>query len=150
VTKPTPQIDPPLAGTTLWRLISHLSVNMLSLQEGADSLAALREILQLYCGADRPDSARQIAGIVSLATRRIVRRIGDEAWRGFVRGLEVAVEFDEEQFVGGSVYLLGAVLDRFFSLYAGVNAFTELVASSKQRQGVWKRWPPRAGEAFVL
>jgi type VI secretion system protein ImpG len=150
VTKPTPQIDPPLAGTTLWRLISHLSVNMLSLQDGADSLAALREILQLYCGADRPDSARQIAGIASLATRHIVRRIGDEAWRGFVRGLEVAVEFDEEQFVGGSAYLLGAVLDRFFSLYAGVNAFTELVVTSKQRQGVWKRWPPRAGEAFVL
>lgn len=150
VTKPTPQIDPPLAGTTLWRLISHLSINMLSLQDGADSLAALREILQLYCGADRPDSARQIAGIASLATRRIVRRIGDDAWRGFVRGLEVAVEFDEEQFVGGSAYLLGAVLDRFFSLYAGVNAFTELVVSSKQRQGVWKRWPSRAGEAFVL
>jgi type VI secretion system protein ImpG len=150
VTKPTPQIDPPLAGSTLWRLISHLSTNMLSLQGGADSLAALREILQLYCGAARPDCARQIAGIAALATRRVVRRIGDEAWRGFVRGLEVAVEFDEEQFVGGSAYLLGAVLDRFLSLYAGVNAFTELVVSSKQRRGVWKRWPPRAGEAFVL
>jgi type VI secretion system protein ImpG len=150
VTKPTPQIDPPLSGTTLWRLISHLSVNALSLQGGGESLAALREILQLYCGADRPGSARQIAGITSLATRHVVRRIGDEAWRGFVRGLEVAVEFDEEQFVGSSAYLLGAVLDRFLSLYAGVNAFTELVVSSKQRQGVWKRWRPRAGEAFVL
>jgi type VI secretion system protein ImpG len=148
--KPTPQSDPPLAGTTMWRLISHLSVNMLSLQDGADSLAALREILLLYCGTDKPGSARQIAGLASLATRRIVRRIGDEAWRGFVAGLEVAVEFDEEQFVGGSAYLLGAVLDRFFSLYAGVNAFTELVVSSKQRHGEWKRWPPRAGEAFVL
>jgi type VI secretion system protein ImpG len=139
-----------LAGATLWRLISHLSVNMLSLQGGAESLAALREILHLYCGAERPDSARQIAGLASLATRRIVRRMGDEAWRGFVRGLEVAVEFDEEQFVGGSAYLLSAVLDRFFSLYAGVNSFTELVVSSKQRHGVWKRWPARAGGAFVL
>jgi type VI secretion system protein ImpG len=150
VTKPTAQIDSPLAGTTLWRLISHLSVNMLSLQGGAESLAALREILHLYCGAERPDSARQVAGLVALSTRRIVRRIGDEAWRGFVPGLEVALEFDEEQFVGGSAYLLSAVLDRFFSLYAGVNAFTELVVSSRQRDGVWKRWPARAGEAFVL
>jgi type VI secretion system protein ImpG len=149
LTKPTAQVDP-LAGTTLWRLISHLSVNMLSLQGGAESVAALREILHLYCGAERPDSARQISGLASLSTRRIVRRIGDEAWRGFVRGLEVAVEFDEEQFVGGSAYLLSAVLDRFFSLYAGVNAFTELVVSSKQRHGIWKRWPARAGAAFVL
>ena len=96
------------------------------------------------------DNARQIAGLASLSTRHIVRRVGDEAWRGFVRGLEVALEFDEQQFVGGSAYLLGAVLDQFFSLYAGVNAFTELVVRSKQRDGVWKRWPARAGEAFVL
>jgi len=150
LTKPTAEIDPPLAGTTLWRLISHLSVNMLSLQSGGESLAALREILNLYCGAENAGAARQIAGLAALSTRRIVRRIGDDAWRGFVRGLEVALEFDEEQFVGGSAYLLGAVLDRFFSLYVGVNAFTQLVGTSRQRDGVWKRWPPRAGEAFVL
>jgi type VI secretion system protein ImpG len=150
LTKPTAQIGPPLAGTTLWRLISHLSVNMLSLQGGGESLAALREILHLHCGAENAAAARQVAGIAALSTRRIVRRIGDDAWRGFVRGLEVALEFDEEQFVGGSAYLLSAVLDRFFSLYAGVNAFTQLVVSSKQHDGVWKRWPPRAGEAFVL
>lgn len=150
VTQPTPPVDPPLAGATLWRLVSHLSVNMLSLQGGADSLAALREILRLYCGSERSLVTRQIAGLVSLATRPVVRRLGDEAWRGFVRGVEVALEFDEERFVGGSAFLLGAVLDRFFALYAGVNAFTELVISSKQRHGEWKRWPPRAGEAFVL
>lgn len=150
LTKPTAQIDPPGAGSTLWRLISHLSVNMLSLQGGPESLSALQEILHLYCGGDGLDNARQIAGLASLSTRHIVRRVGDEAWRGFVRGLEVALEFDEQQFVGGSAYLLGAVLDRFFSLYAGVNAFTELVVRSKQRDGVWKRWPARAGEAFVL
>ena len=150
LTQPTPPIEPPLAGTTLWRLVSHLSVNMLSLQGGADSLAALREILRLYCGSERSLVTRQIAGLVSLATRSVVRRLGDEAWRGFVRGVEVAIEFDEVRFVGASAFLLGAVLDQFFALYAGVNAFTELVISSKQRQGEWKRWPPRAGEAFVL
>jgi type VI secretion system protein ImpG len=150
LTKPTAQIDPPFAGTTLWRLISHLSVNMLSLQGGGESLAALREILHLYRGAENAGAARQIAGLAALSTRRIVRRIGADAWRGFVRGLEVALELDEEQFVGSSAYLLGAVLDRFFSLYVGVNAFTQLVVTSRQRDGVWKRWPPRAGEAFVL
>jgi type VI secretion system protein ImpG len=150
LTKPTAEIDPPFAGTTLWRLISQLSVNMLSLQSGGESLTALREILHLYCGAENAGAARQIAGLAALSTRRIVRRIGADAWRGFVRGLEVALEFDEEQFVGSSAYLLGAVLDRFFSLYVGVNAFTQLVVTSRQRDGVWKRWPPRAGEAFVL
>ena len=31
--KPTPQIDPPLRGQTLWRLVSQLSLNHLSLNE---------------------------------------------------------------------------------------------------------------------
>ena len=59
--KPT-QLEPPLAEAALWRLISHLSLNHLSLSEGQDSLHALREIL-LYSVADRPSIQQQIMGI---------------------------------------------------------------------------------------
>ena len=45
--RPSEQIDPPTGGKTLWRLVSHLSLNHLSLAEGTDSLRALREILRL-------------------------------------------------------------------------------------------------------
>ena len=48
VTKPTPQANPPMGGETLWRLISHLSLNHLSLTSGSHSLSALREILRLH------------------------------------------------------------------------------------------------------
>ena len=41
LTKPTEPLDPPLHGQALWRLISHLSLNYLSLSEGKDSLEAL-------------------------------------------------------------------------------------------------------------
>src|SRR5438067_1997811 len=46
--KPTKPILPPAGGELLWRLVSHLSLNHLSI-DSADALAALREILLLYC-----------------------------------------------------------------------------------------------------
>lgn len=150
LSKPTLPVQPPLRGATLWRLVSHLSLNHLSLSEGRESLAALREILKLYSSADRPSTQQQIAGLVGLECRKVVRHVGADAWRGFCRGTEVTLEFDEEMYVGSGAFLLGAVLDKFFSLYASINSFTQLRIKSRQREGVWKEWPPTAGEKIVL
>ncbi|GBC62140.1 type VI secretion system baseplate subunit TssF [Desulfonema ishimotonii] len=148
--RPTPQIDPPLDGETLWRLISHLSLNHLSLGSGPESLTALREILKLYSFSERSSTWQQIAGIERMACRSVVRRMGSEVWKGFCRGIEITLEFDEKLYEGNSAFLLASVLNRFFPLYASVNAFTRLIIKSQQREGIWKKWPPMTGEQFVL
>jgi type VI secretion system protein ImpG len=148
--KPTAPLAPPLNGATQWRLISHLSLNYLSLSEGRESLLALQEILRLYNFADRPSIHQQINGIRALSSRKVVRRIGTEAWRGFCRGTEVTLVFDESLYVGSSAFLFAAVLQHFFALYTSVNAFTQLVIQSHQREGIWKQWPPTAGEQIIL
>jgi len=150
LTKPTFPVQPPLRGQTLWRLVSHLSLNHLSLSAGGDSLPALREILKLYSFSNRPSTEQQIAGLVSMECRPVVRRAGADAWRGFCRGTEVTLEFDEDMYVGSGAFLLGAVLNRFFALYASINSFTQLRIKSRQREGVWKQWPPTVGEKIVL
>ena len=148
--KPTRQISPPLGGQTLWRLVSHLSLNYLSVSEHEDSLKALKEILNLYCFSDAPAVRKQIEGIREMSRSKVVRRIGNEAWRGFVRGTEVTLLFDEDLYVGSSAFLLASVLNRFLALYATTNSFTQLRIKSRQRDGVWKLWPPMAGEKIVL
>ncbi|MBI3329158.1 MAG: type VI secretion system baseplate subunit TssF [Nitrospinae bacterium] len=150
LSKPTPQLDPPLGGQTLWQLISHLSLNYLSLAEGEESLQALREILRLYSFSDRPSTYQQIMGIRGMACRPVVRRIGTEAWRGFCRGIEVTLTFDERLYVGSSPFLFASVLNHFLALYGSVNSFTQLVIKSRQREGIWKQWQPMAGEQIVL
>jgi type VI secretion system protein ImpG len=150
LSKPTRQLAPPMQGETLWRLVSHLSLNHLSLLGGEESLAALREILRLYSFAATESTERQIAGIRRLTSRPIVRRIGSEAWRGFCRGTEVTLEFDESLFVGASALLFSAVLSRFLALHAAIDSFTQLVATSRQREGIWRVWPALAGEKIVL
>lgn len=149
LTKPTRQITPPLGGQTLWRLVSHLSLNHLSL-DGESGLAALREILRLYAAFEDATVDSQVAGLSGLASGTVVRRVGNEAWRGFCRGTEVRLELDEDRFVGSHPFLLASVLNRFFGLYAAVNSFTQLVVTSRQRHGIWKTWPPLAGDRAVL
>ena len=48
----TPTLRPPLKRRAAWRLISHLSLNHLSLADYEDGADALREILKLYDFAD--------------------------------------------------------------------------------------------------
>lgn len=147
--KPTPTVRAPLKRGLQWRLISHLSLNYLSLVEGGQGPEALQEILKLYDFADSAVNRQQIAGIIGLKARRVLRPVGS-AQSGFVRGLEVSVEFDEQQFIGSGIFLLASVLERFLGLYASINSFAQTIASSRQREAVVKRWPPRAGEQIVL
>ena len=148
--KPTRQLDAPLGGKALWRLISHLSLNYLSLSSDPSALKALREILRLYGFTDPEQTWQQVNGIRAMRCQRVTRRLGTEGWRGFCRGVEVTLTFDEQMYVGSGAFLLGAVLQHFFPLYASINTFTQLVMESQQREGVWKRWPPMVGEQPVL
>jgi len=150
--KPTPTLRPPLRRGTQWRLISHLSLNYLSLaeREGGNRPESLQEILKLYDFADSSATRRQIAGITHVEARPVFRFIGSSLGASMVRGIEVAVELDEAQFVGAGVYLLAAVLERFLALYTSLNSFSQLVVSTQQREGILKRWPPRAGEQIPI
>jgi type VI secretion system protein ImpG len=152
LTKPTPTMRPALGRGMQWRLISHLSLNHLSLVEtGADGAPeALQEILFLYDLLDSSATRKQIRGIKKVKSRPAVRQTGMRIGAGFVRGIETTIEFDEEQYVGSGMFLFACVLERFLGLYASVNSFNQLVAVTSQKEGILKRWPPRAGEQILL
>ena len=142
--KPTATLRPALGGSQQWRLISHLSLNYLSLVEGGED--ALKEILALYDFDDSASTRLQIDGIVSVKSRQVTRRIGT----GFCRGVEVAVDFDEEKYVGNGLYLFASVLERFLGQYVSVNSFIQLVARTVRGGEVLKQWPPRNGDRVLL
>lgn len=150
LTPPTEQIDSPLGGKTVWRIISHLNLNYLSLTSDESGLAALRELLRLYNFENKKSIEHQVAGLYRIDSRRTVQRLGEDAWRGFVRGHEITVEFNPDMYVGSSAAMFASVLDRFFALYAPTNSFTQLVAKLKTQEGVWKKWPPRTGSRILL
>ena len=146
IRRPTPTGRPPLRRGLEWRLISHLSLNYLSIVEGGRE--ALQEILQLYNFSDDPALRKQIAGISEVSSRSSVARVASSTGVTFCRGTDVTLGFDDEQYIGSGVYLLGSVLHRFLALYSAVNSFSRLTVRTKK--GVLKQWPPLAGEQVLL
>jgi type VI secretion system protein ImpG len=146
--KPTDTLRPPVGKDSLWRLVSQLSLNYLSLVE--EGREALQEILRLYNFTGSTYSERQIAGLVNLGSRRHFARVVSDGGVAFSRGTRVDMEFDEEQFVGGGVYLFAAVLECFLGLYVSANSFSQLQVRTRQRKEILKLWPPRAGRKILL
>jgi type VI secretion system protein ImpG len=133
-------------GPASWRLISHLSLNYLSLSGSGQGKGAetLRELLQLYADLADPALRRQIEGVRSIESAPIVRRLPIPGPVSFGRGLALTLELDERAFEGTGVCALGAVLERFFAKYVSINSFTETVLRTTQR-GEIIRWPARVG-----
>jgi len=138
-------------GANAWRLISHLSLNYLSLSDSdsAHGAAALRELLSLYADLGDPAAVKRIDGLRHVATRPIVRRVPGGGGIVHARGLEVTATADEHAFDGGGVFVLGAVLAEFFAKYVSLNSFTETVINGTER-GEVMRWPARIGRRALL
>jgi type VI secretion system protein ImpG len=148
---PTRPRAPLAEGEAAWRLIGHLSLNYLSLADSDDKqgAAAMRELLALYGDLAEPAVRKQIEGVRSISHHPVLRRVAQGAATSWVRGLEIALTFDEAAFQGSGVFVLGSVLERFFARYVSLNSFTETVVRTVDR-GEIARWPARIGNRTLV
>lgn len=150
---PTPPRASNAVKETAWHLISHLTLNYLSLTDNDEEqgAAALRQILALYGDRSDPAARRRMDGVLSIQSLPVVRRINAPRRTNapvpitFARGLELTVSLDESAFKGSGVFLLGALLEQFFARYVSINSFTETVIKTTER-GEIMRWPARIGK----
>jgi type VI secretion system protein ImpG len=146
--KPTAPVRPPMGKGILWRLVSHLSLNYLSLvSEGKD---ALQEILRLYDVGRTAYSQNVIQSILNIRSRPHFARLVSEQGVSFARGTRINMEIDEDQFAGGGAFLFAAVLERFFGLAASLNSFTQLSVTTPQRKEGLYEWEPRSGRRLLI
>ncbi len=142
ITPATPSYAPPLNRDFLWKLISNMSLNYLSLA----NVDALKVILETY---DLPRYYDQHAAKVSkrlLGGLKAVRHEHvDRLHRGLpLRGLRTELTIDPEGYIGeGDLFVFASVLNEFFALYASINSYHELRVRSTQ--GDVYQWKPRMG-----
>ncbi|BAL24075.1 type VI secretion system baseplate subunit TssF [Azoarcus sp. KH32C] len=136
-----------LHGDGQWRLISHLSLNHLSLS--GSGVAAFREMLALYDLPRSASSRRRIEGILAIEQAEKTVWMAGRPFATFVRGLEVRITVDEANFVGSGLDLFAQCIDRFLGLYAHLNSFVQLVLLSGRTGEELIRCVPRTGESIL-
>ena len=145
---PTKSVSPPDRPGQLWRLISHLSLNYLSLTE--EGCGALQEILRVHNYTDSDDVQCQIGAIAKLQSKPKFAMVPSEQGHSPARGTLVEMELDERQFTGASAFLFGTVIERFLAGYSSMNSFAQLCVRTNLRKEPLNTWPPRAGSQVLL
>lgn len=148
ITAPTVAALPALGSESLWKLISVLTLNDLSLTK-LENLKALLGLFLMDGYRDQKHEAanrKRIDGIVELQFNHVERLVG----ASLMRGTELFLMVDSENFAGrGDLYLFGTVLERFVGLYAAINSFTRLRIKdvSSGDEYVWKE---RIGDQLLV
>ena len=150
ITQPTKVVRPPLRNNARWRLISHLSLNYLSLTGRDQATQALKEILRLYDFRESSVTRALIESILDVKTRPISAPLSIDGHATMCRGIEIEIVLDDTLLSGSSSYLFATVLEHFFSLYCSINSFTRTLIKIKSKEGYLKKCPPRAGEKILL
>jgi type VI secretion system protein ImpG len=145
--KPTAEMRFARGRSAQWRLISHLSLNHMSILQSG--LPALKEMLRLYDLNRTAVSGRQIDGIVGLDSKPTSAWLPGNPFAAFVRGIEVRLTVDDSSFVGTGLTAFTSVMDRFFALYVHANSFIQLVILSKRTNEVLIRCSPRSGDSIL-
>jgi type VI secretion system protein ImpG len=146
--KPTPSHQFERGGGAHWRLVSHLSLNHLSLTDGG--VEALREMLALYDLPRSPTSQRQIGGIAAVDYKATTTWLPGNPFACMARGMEVRMTIQEEAFVGSGIHVFAQVMERFLGLYVHANSFTQLVLASGKTGEELLRCAPRSGDLSLL
>ncbi|CAM3134174.1 type VI secretion system baseplate subunit TssF [Pseudomonas floridensis] len=138
----TPSYPPPIGRDFLWRVISNMSLNYVSLS----NIDALKVILETY---DLPRHYDQQAERASQHLLKGLEAIShqpvDRLFKGHpVRGVRTELIINPDGYEGeGALFLFASVLNEFFALYASLNSFHEL--NVKSTHGEYYEWAPRMG-----
>ena len=145
---PTPTLQPLSDDTLLGRLLSHLSLNYLSIAT-ADNLRALLHLYVFPAPEERGAEAanrRRIDGIQNLRVQSANRIVGGS----MMRGQQLSLKCRGDHFAGnGDIFLFGSILDRFLSDYAAINTYTSFEIEDVS-SGELYQWPARIGQQPLI
>lgn len=109
-----------------WRIISHLSLNNLSLMKG-DAVTHLKELLELYNLPGSKENRLIIESIQSIDFSLSQKLLDHKPFPLFVRGVRATVRMNNEVFHGSSLYVFAQLLNHIFNLKVQMNSYVEMI-----------------------
>jgi type VI secretion system protein ImpG len=107
-------------------------------------------MLRLHDLRDTAETRLALDGIVSIDATPGTARLPGNRPGSFARGLDLAITFEPQAWTAGGLYLLAAVLERFFALQVSVNSFVRTSVHLRGRSGSIASWPARTGTRVLL
>ena len=134
-----------------WQLISILNLNYLLLNDSR-KVQTLRRMLELL---DRPSTAMTnswINSVANVSKERVTDRIESSPWGAVADGTSLSVGLDETRGSNrpGSWFLFSCGLNRFFSLHAGINSFTQLTVTAAEDGRTLTKFSKRCGTRDLI
>ena len=147
ITIPSISYPPPIGGDFLWKVISNMSLNYLSL----DNIKTLKMILQTYDFFGANDlKQKEKTDIILSGLKSISNKRTQMIYEGLpIRGIETELFLDPAMFTGtGEAYHLCCILNEFFALYCNVNSFHRLVVHMENAETF--SWEPKMGNQALV
>lgn len=147
ITIPTLSYSPPIGDDFLWRMVSNMSLNYLSLNH----IETLRSMISSYDFPGMNDSRIKNKNLLMLKGITSIRfETGEMIYEGFpIRGILAFIDLDINKFTGiGEAYLFCNVLNEFLALYGTLNSFHRLEAKIGEFGTFY--WTPRLGQKQLI
>jgi len=139
---------PPLGTNLLWRLLSNLSLNYLSLAH----VENLKALLELYISLNTRNkktlltNRKRVDGIEDIEVIGSARLVSGV----MMKGQEIKLKIRQDHFASqGDLFLFGSVLDHFFGCYASINTYTRLIIEDVIKGDIYQ-WPTRLGDRPLI
>jgi type VI secretion system protein ImpG len=148
IQKPTDSISFTENTTLLWNLVSQLSSTHISMSRADNLLRGIKGLINIFGAGFQVKIDELIGNIEDVKVNEIVRRFGHDAWRGFVRGMEVVVYVNEEDTFFSHFFC--TILNQYLSTYVSLNSFVELKLVSQSSNKVITHWLPTSGRKELM
>ncbi|HIP52229.1 MAG TPA: type VI secretion system baseplate subunit TssF, partial [Campylobacterales bacterium] len=147
ITIPTKSYLPPLEGDFLWRLISNMSLNYLSL----GNITTFRTLIQAYDFPGMSDAFfhRRTESLLR-GLDKISYKTSEMIYKGLpIRGIETSIELDPDRYASlGEAYIFSNVLNDFLTLYCNLNTFHRLEVKIDRYETF--TWKARLGQQSLM
>ena len=112
--------------TEQWRIISHLSLNNMSLMQG-ETVSHIKELLELYNLPKSKENQMIIDSIKKIDFTPAQKIINGKPYPLFVRGISIQLGLNPDGFRGQSIYIFSQLLTRIFNLKVQMNSYVDVI-----------------------
>jgi type VI secretion system protein ImpG len=147
ITTVSSEVAAPIGDNLMWRLIANLARNYGSLID----IEALRSVIAAYdFRAVNDTQARRRLELLLESLGSFDTEPRDAVVRGIpIRMRHISLSISESKLGGESeMFLLGSVLDAFFSNYASVNSLHQFAVRGAETKAIYE-WPTRSGTGVL-